>query len=329
MALIFLEGFDAKDMSLKWNGAGPSAWGTGRFGTGVSAGFSANQPIKYLFTQLSQTFIGWAEFSGLSSGFSHGLVIRGDNGATAHLSLTFNAVGVYLQAGAYGTTIATYTGSFLPNAWYYFEMWVQLATSGGRCQVRLNGNQIIDYTGNTMNGGTNTTVDSFQIGTSNSSIGDYYDDIYVCDATGTTNNTFLGDIRVQTLLPTAAGSSTQLTPTGSANNYANVNDVPDATSTYNSSTTIGNRDTYAMGDLLASTGTIFGIQDNIHAFKTDAGSANMKPAILSGATLAYDPKLVLSASNQWTSAIRETDPNTSAAWTVAGLNAVEFGGEVA
>ena len=331
MALIFVEGFEGKDMPLKWNGASPGFYTTGRFGTGVATGYNGGLATKYLFQELAQAFIGYATLctNTGASGFGHGLVVLGDNGSTSHLSVRITTTSLTLCAGFYGSVIASYPASFVNNTWYYIEIWTQLATSGGRCQVRLNGNLVIDYTGNTMNGGTNTTVDAFLIGSNNSSVNDYFDDIYVCDATGTKNNTFLGDVRVQTLFPTAAGSSTQLTPTGSANNYANVNDVPDSTSTYNASTTVGNRDTYAMGDVLASTGTIFGVQDNMHGFKTDSGSANMKPALLSGPTLVYDPTLVLTPSNAWTSAVRETDPNTGTSWTPAGINAVEFGGEVA
>ena len=329
MALIFVEGFDTQDMNLKWNGATPTGYGGGRLGTGSTAFFNGLMQTKLLFTQLSQMFIGWAETSSLSSGFGHGMVIRGDSGATAHLSIIYGVSGVTLTAGFFGAVLASAQLSMLPNTWYYFEAWVVLATSGGRCQVRVNGTQVIDFTGNTMNGGTNTTVDSFQIGTTNSSITDVYDDIYVCDATGTTNNTFLGDVRIQTLRPTANGTSTQLTPTGSVNNWQNTSDAPDVPTTYNSSSVSGNRDTYTMADLVASTGTVFGTQDNIHAYKTDAGAISIKPALLSGASLTYGSNALLStASAQWYSKVHDTDPNTGLAWTPAGLNAAELGAEV-
>jgi hypothetical protein len=32
------------------------------------------------------------------------------------------------------------------------------------------------------------------------------DDLYVCDSTGSTNNTFLGDVRVDTVRPIGAGN---------------------------------------------------------------------------------------------------------------------------
>lgn len=330
MALIFMEGFDAKDMSLKWNGVGSGGLTTGRFGTGVATSYGGYQPTKLLFQELAQVFMGYAiTSSNLTSGFNHGVSILGDNGSTVHLSVKMTMTSVELHAGDFGTVLASAPGSYVNNVWYYVEIWTVLATSGGTCQVRVNGVQVINFTGNTMNGGTNTTIDAFRIGSNNSSVTDTFDDIYICDATGATNNTFLGDVRIQTLVPNGAGSSTLLTPTGSANNWQNVDDIPDSAATYNSSTIVGNRDTYAMGDVLANTGTIFGIQESMHAYKTDSGSANMKAALKSGATLVYDPTQVLGISNNWSAAVRETDPNTLAAWTPGGINAVEFGGEVA
>src|SRR5437764_673985 len=56
----------------------------------------------------------------------------------------------------------------------------------------------------------------------------YLDDLYVCDATGTTNNTFLGDVRVHTLVPSGNGTDSGLTGSdgNQVNNYQLVNTVP-------------------------------------------------------------------------------------------------------
>lgn len=119
-----------------------------------------------------------------------------------------------------------------------------------------------------------------------------------------------------------------MTPTGGAN-YANVADIPDSTATYNSSATVGAKDLYTMADLPAGVTTIHGAQANNHAWKTDAGSKNLKNAIKSGATTAYGSSIALSASMTANSDVFETDPNTSTAWTVSGVNGVEVGAEVA
>src|SRR5262249_41967087 len=152
-------------------------------------------------------------------------------------------------------------------------------------------------------------------------------DLYVNDSNGTTNNGVLGNVKIQSLVPTGAGSSTQFTPT-SGSNWQTVSDNPDVASSYNSDSTVGHRDTYVMSDLLASTGSGVAVQDNIHAFRSDAGTGTLKGAMKSGATVFYDTTQNLSASNLWYGQIRETDPNTSATWTVSNVNALEYGAEV-
>jgi hypothetical protein len=192
---------------------------------------------------------------------------------------------------------------------------------------------VVDYTGDTRNAGTSTNIDAIRFRTAiysswspNSPIS--IDDLYVCNALGTSNNTFLGDVRVQTVLPSGAGSSTQLAPTGSANNWQNVSEVPYNNATYNASSTAGQIDLYTLGDLTAGTTGVYATQSVAHMQKSDAGTANVKVAIKSGATTYYDPTQSLGSTVTAYTAVRETNPATAAAWTVSEVNSVEAGVEV-
>ncbi|OYW79717.1 MAG: hypothetical protein B7Z19_04550 [Polynucleobacter sp. 32-46-5] len=138
----------------------------------------------------------------------------------------------------------------------------------------------------------------------------------------------MGDIRIQTLVPTGAGSSTQLTPTGAAN-YANVAEMPDSTATYNASLTVGDKDLYSLSELTASTAVVKAVQVNTHAWKDDAGVASLKTKIKSGTTEVAGATVALPSSNAWHGDIWETDPDTSAAWTPAAVGVLEAGVEVA
>ena len=331
MALVFMDGFDANDLSTKWfvePAGGTSSSSTTRFGSGLSLGVQFANGLEVIRTTggLAQMFLGFAQYWG-PSGFPI-LYIQGDNGNTTNLLVELSSSGLFLKNGASTTLASALSTIYYYNTWYYVEVMATLASSGGQCQIRINGVTALTFTGNTLQGGTGTTIDRIGFG-SNSNTVSLIDDLYLCDATGAVNNTFLGDVRVQTLLPTAAGSSTQLTPTGSVNNWQNVDDVPDSTTTYNSSSTVGQRDTYLMGQLLATTGTVFGTQDNIHAFKQNSGSGNLKAALKSGATISYDTTQILDPTNTWSGAVRQTDPNTGVAWTTTGVNSIEFGAEVA
>jgi hypothetical protein len=330
MALLFMDGFDASDAALKWVSIGaPTFATTTRFGTGKAMNPQASQAPMRAFPASSQVYVG-AAVSVASFGAIRDIwTFLGDSAITAHLSLNTSASGgsVELRRGA--TTLALSAVGVLPiSTWVYLEMSATIADTGGTCVVKVNGVEVINFTGDTKNAGTNSTIDTLRLASNTSANVYSYDDLYICNDTGSVNNTFLGDVRVQTLLPTAAGASTQLTPSV-GNNWDNVNDTPYVSTTYNSDSVSGHRDTYAMSDLLSGTGTIFGVQDNILALKSDAGAASIKAALKSGATVYYDSTVVLGAALGASSAVRETDPATSAAWTPTNVNALEFGAEVA
>jgi hypothetical protein len=341
MALLFMDGFDVGDFALKWTSHGNVASNTT---TRFSSGRSMNTPnstsgsffgsvMRYIPAS-SKIFLGVAfNPAALLDGTKEIIALFGDSGTTEHLSLITKASGaIALYRGSpSGTLLATSSaGQLIAAGWVYIEVSATIADSGGTCVVRVNGVEVINFTGGTKNAGTNSTIDAVQLAgyTLANTSNVLWDDFYLCDDTGSVNNTFLGDVRVQTLLPTGAGASTQFTPSVGSN-WDNVNDAPYVSTTYNSSATVGNRDTYAMSDLLSGTGTVFGVQDNLLALKSDAGTASIKAAIKSGGTVYYDSTVSLGTALGATEAVREVDPATSAAWTVTNVNALEFGAEVA
>lgn len=347
MALLFIDGFDVGDIALKWttagNGGGHGASATTPYGAGLSLQLSESggwQIWKKNVTPSATVYMGFAFMrtgDSRTAGSDPFVMVYSDNGATVHLQVGLNnALGTYtLYLGS--TAIATSAGSLhARGAWYFLEFAWKVDAVTGSFTMKQDGVTVLTFSGNTKNGGTSTNIDavgikSMAFGYIGGQQGDgnyYFDDLYAGNGVGAVNNSFLGSCRVQTLLPTAAGSSTQLTPSVGSN-WDNVNDVPYVSTTYNTGNTSGQRDTYAMGDLRAGTGTIFGVQDTIMALKSDAGSVSIKAAIKSGATVYYDTTQSLTANLTDYSALRETDPATSAAWTTASVNAIEFGAEIA
>ena len=329
MTLLFTESFGV-DMN-KWdtNFASRITSPLGRYGdTGIAQyndqGFWSIKNI----TASAQVFAGGAFFTtGAGNGLGRGLSFWGDGGATEHLRLWQTSGTVLTLFRADGTSLGTATLPTTINTWYYLEMSGTIADSGGTCVVRINGGTVINFTGDTKNGGTSTNIDAVRYGSIGGSVA-YWDDIYICNSSGSVNNTFLGEIRVQALLPTGTGSSTQLTPTGSANNWDNVNDIPGVDTTYNGSPTAAQRDTYALADTTL-VGAVAGVQVVSRMRKSDAGAASMKAAVKSGATVAYGTTRTLTATATTYIDQMETDPNTSAAWTTTNVNALELGAEVA
>ena len=344
MALLFMDGFDAGDYTLKWNFiyssiATPNSNTSTRFNTGRSlstpssngGGYSG---IRKLLTPSSTIYAGMAFVCNSMQANRSMIILSGDGGATPHLSLSFDQTSgaLRLYRGDYATLIATSANGLISaNTWMYIEISALVADTGGTCEVKLNGATVINFSGDTRNAGTSTNIDALTLQSSALGSGSLicmWDDLYVCDGTGAAPyNTFLGDVRINTITPNGAGSSTQFTPSTGAN-YTTVDELPYSATDYVSATASGTRDTYTMSDISGSY-SVLGVQNNVIAKKTDAGGTAIKPAIQSGGTLVYGSSTVLTATDKTISAIHTIDPATSTAWTLTGVNALEAGMEIA
>jgi hypothetical protein len=204
----------------------------------------------------------------------------------------------------------------------YYEISATIADAGGTCEVRVNGQTVINFTGDTKNGGTSTSIDRIRF--ANDWVTVLVDDLYICDnAGGAPNNTFLGDIRIHTLTPDAAGSLTQMTPSSGAN-YTTVDELP-----YNATDYVrgglGQTDLYSTSNLPAGVNTIFGVQANAIIKKTDAGSLSGRTVIKAGSTTANGTSTALGTSDSTISTIHALNPDTSSSWTTGDVNSLEIG----
>lgn len=342
MSLLYIDGFEKQDHFYRgwsrFNANYTVSSQAGRFGGyALRADFATAMGVTRPVPQATTLHIGFAyRIDNIGPSFTLPcLALFGDAGTVQHLYIGPNgATGKWqVKRGDWtGTLLAESTGTVSLGAFLYVEVMASIADSGGRVVVKVDGATVIDYTGDTKNGGANAYADRLMLG-SQAAFGSpsnpyiWYDDLYVCDTTGSSLNGFLGDCRVQSLSPSGAGSSTQFTPTGSANNWDNVNDVPPVTSTYNASATVGHRDTYALEDL-STVGTVLAAQSVILAQKSDTGAGTFKAALKSGANVYYGstktPTDILAGQFD----VFATNPATSSAWTQSSLNALELGAEV-
>lgn len=347
MTLLFCDGFDTGDAASKWGGLGvvgtvlsPSFVTNTPYSSGKAISFPILAQSQFLrLTQslpnLSTVHLGFAlNVQSVPPGTapSQLLKLSGDGGTTDHVILSLQPNGQLVWArGSVGTTLGALTVVPTINRWYYIEARISLGDTGGEIVCRVDGNADLNLTSiDTKNAGTLPYFDTLVIGngggTGGNSGSHYFDDVYVCDTTGTRNNTFLGPIRVQTLSPNAAGADSGLTPL-SGSNYQNVSDQNSAT--YNFSATIGTRDTYALPDLATGTTSVLAVRNVVTGQNSDAGGGGFKPVVRSGGTNYYDPTVTVGASNRvYSQAVRETDPATSAPWTVPNVNALQVGAEV-
>lgn len=219
------------------------------------------------------------------------------------------------------------------NQWHRLEIKFTVGTTStdGAIVVHLDGVEIINVTGINTRVSTQT-LSKITLGSLVSSANSVFiDDIIIWDDQGTLNNSWLGDVRIDELLPTSNGAAQDWTP-NTGNAWDAVNDTPasaDDDTTYIASTTPAQRSRFATNSAVAAAATINAVRVCSRAKKSDATNAKtFKNYIHSGATdgdaaTAVDPgntayKVVLGD-------VREVDPNTAAAWTVANANAAEIG----
>ena len=331
MTALYIDGFEDGAFAARYTVAGTPTLVTGRFGSEQALQCSAGTTCLRAITAAAQVYCGFG-YRATSTGSQQTTLFElfGDSGGTVHGSVrreTSGAISIYRGATQVAISAAAAVAS---NTWGYMEVTHTVSDTVGVLTVKWNGTQIVTFTGDTKNAGTATTIDSFRFGCTGASNVNQFDDLYVFNALGSVNNTYAGDSRIQTLVPNGAGSSTQWLPTGSANNWDNVDELPYSAVEYNASATSGNRDLYALTNLLTATSAVACVQQSSTMQKSDAGAVSVKNAVKSGGTVYSDASGTgLSVSPTVVLTLREQDPATSAAWTVANVNALEAGVEVA
>jgi hypothetical protein len=233
------------------------------------------------------------------------------------------------SAIGYGTDL-----SGIPDdTWTYYEVKFRRDATNGGVWVRRNGVDDIrlGYYANpptTLNTGA-TDYNNVQLGRGMGAVGGYsryFDDFYVCDDQGSTNNDFLGDIRVEALFPTGTGQYAQFTPSPAVDNYLNVDEVgPDSETSYNYTNQIGEMDTFAMGNVTATSGTIYAVQTNLIARKTDAGNRSLAPVIRQSGSDGIGTSRTLGNSYNDFHQCYDTQPVAGGAWTVSAVNSMVVG----
>ncbi len=243
--------------------------------------------------------------------------------------LWVNIIGTELEVERGTTVLGTTSGLGLSvDTWYWLELKVKCHNSTGTYELRIGETDVLSATGvDTKHGTDDYSV--IRLGSSSASLDIEYDDFYVCDSTGSTNNDFLGNCAVTAIRPNGAGYQDELTP-NTGLNYENVDEeeIDDDTS-YNESGTVGEKDTYNYENV-SGLEEVFGIQINTECRETDAESFKIKTVTRIESTDYTDSEQIIGTSDFTNKRlISELNPNISAAWTVTTLNSAEFGMEVA
>jgi hypothetical protein len=244
-------------------------------------------------------------------------------------------VGGNLVAEKIENTTSTIYGS-IPideDTWYYLELKAYKHFTEGILQARLNEQLFADAYGDMRYSSDNDGFIkvSFKIDNERDTIYKaYFDDIYICDGSGSEFNDFLGDIRIDAVYPNGAGNHADLTPSV-GNNYECVDESEFDDSDYVSSANVGDIDTYTYQDVpteIDDSG-IIALKMVSNAKRTvPADSVKIQHVIRQGSTDYNQASQSLPDAFKAVEDYVTEDPSDSNPWTKAKINSAEFGVEV-
>jgi hypothetical protein len=260
------------------------------------------------------------------------LGVRDTTTQVAHLVKIGEDGRIKLYRRQYGSDqhISTSVVTAPVRGWHYVELQVVQGTSNGTLNVRVNGVLAITLSAqNTIQyGGQLLTAFAGSVPGQACPVTVDVDDLYMADTSGTINNTFLGDVRIDALKAQANGALAQWTVEGAASAWEAVSDDDEATAIR--AATAGLRQSFDVEALpVMSSPAIYGAQVTLLARKTDAGTGSVRGLVKSGAQIAVSTDLTLQEQLAWHTAMFERNPNGNVQWTESAFNAAEFGVESA
>jgi len=341
MALLFVDGFDHFDpQALKPDGVPNYGYAKaqyapqcervpGRRSASSALRFPANTQgvamVREIGYGVSRVIVGCAlRLSLLPPNRFPLLFVR--TASSQRYELSVNSIGL-LGLGQGGWPTGESLRAISAQTWNHLELKVVEGNGTGLLELRVNSQTWLTISGQSIPTGGNLVAGGVCWADQPWPVELLFDDFYLADGSGTRNNDYLGDVRIDALHPTGAGTFSQWTPSGAGQNWEMVDEPLPDHSDYVTATNTGDRDSYAFQPLPAmNTPTVLGVQVTALAKKTDAGAGTLKALTQSGATVATGTAQALTTDPTYLTTVFEQTA-TGVDWTEAELNAAEFGVE--
>lgn len=352
MALLFIDGFEyggafLSDYADVWDVVGGTASAPavpgrrpGTYGVWLpQSGFAANVASlkKKLPSHPATIVVGFAfQVDGTGGGLA---MLHFVDGTSTQIALAWQNDGTvqFLRNGLFGTVVATSAATPLSassglNVWHWIEVKITFSTTVGTIDFKVDGTSYLSITGANTSASGHAYCDGVVIGSARASTSSdkfLYDDLYICDTTGTEYNDFLGDVRVDRVYLAGDGTHQDFTPSSGTRHFALVNENVDNTADYVQATAVGAEETYTLDgtNLNAVTGSILGVQVTSKA-EDPTGNRSLQSACRSGSSEGVGTSRVLPTIYTPEHDFFSKDPATSAAWTLAAIKTAEFGVKV-
>lgn len=336
MAVEFTVGFDNcnvnADISAVFEGtevATPYAISTDtRFNSGKSITLSGNYANKDFSADRGEMWFGFAlKFDTFaertlflsvmsSTRVEGGLAIR-NNGLTSY---TF-----YESSNQSGNKSFNY--NFENFRWYWIDVRIKSGNPNGEVEMWVDGVQVgILSNVRTTLSANGTLFKRTRISCNSGNV--LFDDFSGVSTTGGGKTTRLGDSRVVLAKVNSDATPNDGTPTPAGAHYACVADNGFITTNYIDIATPGQAEMFGLASFGVTPTVIMAAQVCAYQCKTGSEDAFSKLAIRSGATTDKSANISLSAQYKLSTRLLEVDPNTSAAWTISAVNAMNVGVEM-
>jgi hypothetical protein len=231
--------------------------------------------------------------------------------------------GTGLTTATNGTVIGTSSGpAITAGAWQQVEIKMVLDAVAGSVEVRVDGVVKLNLTGVNTGTGPMTQI-AHTLAAANSNW--YMKDYFIWNTSGSINNTFFGNCFVHSMIPDGDVSGTW-SLTGAANAYQAIDEVdPDDDTTYISSAwPAATAEVVTVSDLPPEATRVIGLMSLVRAIKTDGGDADLVASLVSTTNTVDGATTPITTAYAYWADVFETDPDTSAAWSVAAANAVKL-----
>lgn len=330
MALIFVDGFAANSGSVslldKWSATSGGGNACPLAASDIRAGAfhcygptTGAQTQKYL-PSTHTTLVAGLSYKPLSLPV---FFLAFKNAATYLLTFTVDSSGsIEARLGSStGTVLASSaSGAIVASGWHYIECKVVIDDSSGSIECRVNGIEVLSITGIDTRLTTDVDINNIQVNGAG-----YWTDVYIDDA----NFHALSGrgCRIDTLWPTGAGTYSQMTPSAGSNyeciddGRVSANDDTD----YVSSDALNEIDSYTFEDISAIGTDITAVAHSIIARQDEVGEVGVSNVTrVNGSDFVGDENTINTSHLEYQN-IMELNPDDSAAWEEADINAAEFG----
>jgi hypothetical protein len=334
MALLWVDSFDnvgsISNLGTKY--PAPGSWGSGSWS--ATGGRRSSGGVSMLNNQINTKVLSSASGTTCISGFAwlppdigtDQLFSIYDNDGVEHVRITTTSSGtIRAWRGAEATLLGESAANVFNPAWgfMYVEVKATIDDSAGIVVVRINESIVLNLSSaDTRNAG----LASWNRVALHGRTTTWFDDWYVLDGSGASNNDFLGDCRADPHMPNANGANSGSTPSTGTDRYATVDETsPNSDTDYNTITNVGDKDTLSIANQVNAGKAIYGVVAHAFAKKTDAGAGDHCIVVRqdgvdydgasSGANTSY---------GYYANHVMSTAPDGTA-WTETKFNAIEVG----